>query len=135
MKIVKTWYFKKVAIIVAMALFLLGAIPAKSMAYVVSGKTLAGAAAFDRAADMNNVQRVLESKVVAQRLTENGLTATEIKSRLDKLTDAELHSFSQQVTSLYPGGDGGLSVLAALLVILIIALIILKMADRKIIIK
>jgi len=135
MKIVKTWYFKKVAIIMAMALIILGSIPARSMAYVVSGGTQAAAAAFDRAADMNNVQRVLESKVIAQKLSETGLTATEIKSRLDKLTDAELHSFSQQVTSLYPGGDGGLSVLAALLVILIIALIILKMADRKIIIK
>ncbi|OGQ57799.1 MAG: hypothetical protein A3J24_02225 [Deltaproteobacteria bacterium RIFCSPLOWO2_02_FULL_53_8] len=134
MKIVKKWYFKKIAVVLVMAIFIVGSIPAKSMAYVVAGQH-AGVAAFDRAADMNSAQRVLESKVIAGKLVEAGLTATEVQSRLDKLTDAELHSFSQQVNNLYPGGDGGLSFLAALLVIVIIALLVLKMADRKIIIK
>lgn len=134
MQIAKKWYFKKVAVIVVMALLIVGSIPAKSMAYVVAGAQ-AGASGFDRAADMSDVQRVLESKVITGKLTEAGLSSAEVKTRLDKLTDAELHSFSQQVNNLYPGGDAGLSFLAALLIIVIIVLLVLKMADRKIIIK
>lgn len=135
MRSVKMWYFKKVAVILVFAIFVVGSIPAKSMADMAGMATGSGQTSLDRATDMDNVQRVLESKIISGKLARAGYSAVEVKTRLDKLSDAELHSFSQQVNSLYPGGDGGLSILAALLVILIIVLVVLKMTDRKIIIK
>jgi hypothetical protein len=129
---VKSLYFKQVAFVVAFTILIIGSIPAKSMAYVVGSETMV--APIDRAADMAAVQRVLESRIVADKLTSMGLTSTEIRDRLGKLTDAELHQFAKQIDSLYPGGDA-LGAVIAILVIVILVLLILKMTDRKIIIK
>src|SRR3989304_5337499 len=127
---VKRLYFKKVAFVVAFAILMVGSIPAKTMAYVVGAETIN--APVERAADMEKVQRVLESKVVAKRLTSMGLTNDEARDRLAKLSDAELHQFAKQIDALYPGG-GGLEILIAMLIIVILVLYILKMTDRKII--
>ncbi|MDO8427322.1 MAG: PA2779 family protein, partial [Deltaproteobacteria bacterium] len=63
-----------------------------------------------------------------------GLSMTEVKSRLDKLSDSDLHSFASQLDSLYPGGDA-LAAVIALLIIVILVMIILKFSNKKIIIK
>jgi hypothetical protein len=70
--------------------------------------------ATSRAADMQQVQHVLESKVVAQRLAEVGLSEDEIQTRLGALTDEQLHSVASQLDGLQPGGD----VLITLLIII-----------------
>lgn len=129
---VKKLYFKQVAFVVAFAILVIGAIPAKSMAFVVGIETIN--APIERAADMEKVQRVLESKMVSDKLTSMGLSADEVRERLAKLTDAELHQFAKQIDSLYPGGDA-LGAIIAILIIVILVLFILKMTDRKIIIK
>ncbi len=134
---VKSWYFKSVALVLAFAVFSIAAVPAKSMAYVVAADAVTDvevAVSGDRASDMETVQRTLESKIVAKRLSALGLSADEVTERLEGLTDADLHHFASQVESLNPGG-GLVSGLGAILVILLLVLIALKMTDRKIIIK
>lgn len=132
MKRIKKLYFKQVAFIVALSILIIGSIPAKSMAYVVANEAVQSPSS--RAADMDAVQRVLESKLVSGKLSQTGLTLSEIKPRLDRLTDSELHQFASQLNSLAPGGDG-LGIIIALLIIVILVMVILKLADRKIIIK
>ncbi|MBI5643453.1 MAG: PA2779 family protein [Deltaproteobacteria bacterium] len=132
MRYVKSLYFRQVAVIVALCMLAIGSIPSKSMAYVV-GPELA-AARTDRAADMDKAQRVLESKLVSDKLESAGLSMSEIRSRVDRLSDQELHQFASQLDSLYPGGDA-LGVVIALLVIVILVMVILKLADRKIVIR
>ncbi|MBI5588546.1 MAG: PA2779 family protein [Deltaproteobacteria bacterium] len=129
---VKKMYFKQVALVVAFAVLIIGSIPAKTMAYVVGAEGVATESS--RAADMERAQRVLESKLVSEKLNQAGLTNTEIKNRLDKLSDSELHQFAGQLDGLYPGGDG-LGIVIALLIIIILVMVILKLADRKIVIK
>lgn len=129
---VKKMYFKQVALAVALSIFIIGSIPAKTMAYVVGAEGVESQSS--RAADMDRVQRVLESRLVAEKLDQAGLTNTEIKTRLDKLSDSELHQFAGQLDSLYPGGDG-LGIIIALLIIVILVIVILKLMDRKIVIK
>lgn len=133
MNLVKKWWFRQVALAVVCAMFVVGSIPAKSMAYVVGADAVTAHEA-SRAADMDTLQRVLESKLVAEKLGSMGLTMDEIKPRIEKLTDEELHSFASQVDSVYPGGDG-LGAVIALLIIVILVLVILKIADRKLIIR
>jgi hypothetical protein len=77
---------------------------------------------------------VLESKVVSQRLSELGLSVDEVKSRLDRLSDQELHSFATTIDNLYPGGDA-VSAVIGLLIIAILVMILLHMTGRKIVIK
>jgi len=128
---IKRLYFKQIAWLVIAGLFIMGAIPARSMAYVVGP---AQEAALARGADIDRVQRVLESKVVAERLGEMGLTPEQVTERLDRLTDSELHGFASTLDALYPGG-GALSVIIALLVIVVLVLLILKITDKRIIIQ
>src|SRR3972149_3968797 len=82
--------------------FLLSAIPSKTFAYVADSDGFTNT----RTDDMAKVQRVIESKIVSGKLSKLGLSNVEINSRLDKLTDGELHQFASQIDSLYPGGDG-----------------------------
>ncbi|MBI5902693.1 MAG: PA2779 family protein [Deltaproteobacteria bacterium] len=132
MEWIKKICFKQIAVALAVSMFIIGSIPSKSLAYVAGSSAIVDSA--QRAVDMENAQRVLESKLVSGKLAQAGLSMTEIKSRLDKLSDADLHQFASQLNSLYPGGDG-LGIVIALLVIVILVLVILKLSNRKLIIQ
>ncbi|WKZ33368.1 MAG: PA2779 family protein [Thermodesulfobacteriota bacterium] len=136
MKVVKSFYFRQVALVLAFTMLVLGSIPTKSMALVIGSDAVVAAVAAEEAreADIARVQRVLESKLVADKLQQAGLSEAEINERLSKLSDSELHSFASQLESLYPGGDA-LSAIIALLIIVILVLVVLKLADRKIVIR
>ncbi|MBI4950254.1 MAG: PA2779 family protein [Deltaproteobacteria bacterium] len=131
MRLFKRLYFRQIALVVAFSMFVIGAIPAKSMAYVAGPEAVA---ASGRAVDMAKVQRVLESRLVADKLEATGLPSAEIMPRIERLTDDELHQFASQLDGLYPGGDG-LGVVIALLVIVILVMVIMKLSNRKIIIR
>jgi hypothetical protein len=87
-----------------------------------------------RAADLQTVQRVLESKVIQQRLEDFGLTQEEINVRLNSLSDDQLHQMATQIDALIPGGDAGLGIVIALLVILILAVLLIYLLGHKIVI-
>jgi hypothetical protein len=129
-------FFRLTAIVLTLSFLVIAAMPAKSLAYVVGSGAFSrsGVLTSERDADMDKIQRVLESKIVGKRLMELGLSNQEIDSRLSKLSNEELHWFAAQVESLYPGGNG-LGVVIAILVIALLVLVILKVADKKIIIE
>lgn len=131
MELIKRFYFKRIALVVALGVLIIGSVPAESMAYVMGGEA---SVTSSRSADMAKAQRVLESKLVSSKLQEMGLSTDEVTSRLDKLSDAELHKFATQLDNHYPGGDG-LGFVIALLIIVLLVLLILKITDRKIIVK
>ena len=120
---------KPVALYLAFAFFLIASIPQNSWAYLVDSQTLN----HSREADMNKIQRVLESKMVSQRLSELGFSMDEINSKLQQLNDADVHQFASQLDSLMPGGD--LGIIIGLLVIVILVLVILQMTGHKVIVK
>ena len=129
---VKSWYFRQIALVLAFTMLAIGAIPAKSMAFVVGSDAVI--AEHSREADIARIQRVLESKLVSDKLSEAGLNQEEINGRMTQLSDEEVHSFASELESVYPGGDG-VSVVIGLLVIVILVIIILRLMDRKIIIR
>ncbi|NOS35031.1 MAG: PA2779 family protein [Deltaproteobacteria bacterium] len=124
------FYMKPVAVYLAVAFLIMTSIPTDSLAYIVQSSETS----LYRSGDRATVQRVLESKVVSQRLSELGLSVDEVTSRLDKLSDQELHSFATTIDNLYPGGDA-VSVVIGLLIIAILVMILLHMTGRKIVIK
>jgi hypothetical protein len=132
MKLVKNWYFRQIALVLAFTMLALGSIPTKSMAFVVGSE--AAVAEHSRAADIARIQRVLESKLVSDKLSQAGLTEEEINGKITQLSDEEVHSFASQLESVYPGGDA-LGVIIGLLIIVILVMVILKLSDRKIVIK
>ena len=83
---------------------------------------------------MTEIQNVLESKVIEQRLTDLGLNPGEIKERVEQLSDEEIHYFATQLDSLNAGGDVG-AVVISLLVVVILVLVILQLTGHKIIVE
>lgn len=77
-----------------------------------------------RAKDLQSVKKVLEQKIVQERLQEIGLSQEDINTRLDKLSDGQLHLMAMQVNSLIPAGDNG-TVWTIVGILLIVVLVIL----------
>ncbi|MEK6540256.1 MAG: PA2779 family protein [Deltaproteobacteria bacterium] len=121
---------KPLALYLAIACFVIASIPKDSLAYLVESQP----ASYSRGADMDKIQRVLESKMVSQRLQELGLSVDEVNSKLAGLGDAEIHQFASRLDSLMPGGDMLIDIMA-LLVIAILVLVILHLLGYKVIIK
>ncbi len=121
---------KPLALYLAIACFVIAGIPRDSLAYLVESQP----ASYSRGADMDKIQRVLESKMVSQRLQELGLSTDEINSKLAGLGDAEIHQFASRLDSLMPGGDMLIDIMV-LLVIAILVLVILHLLGYKVIIK
>src|SRR3990172_7623010 len=128
-KIRTMFILKPVALYLAFAFFLIASIPQNSWAYLVDSRVLN----YSREADINKIQRVLESKMVSQRLSELGLSMDEINLKLQQLNDADAHQFASQLDNLMPGGD--LGIIIGLLVIVILVLVILQLTGHKVIVK
>jgi len=82
---------------------------------------------------LDRLQALLESKLLTQRLSDLGLTAEEVSSRLSRLPDSERHALATQIDTLYAGGEG-FSSLIGLLVVAILAVVLLQMTGHKVII-
>jgi hypothetical protein len=71
---------------------------------------------------MATIQRALEQKLVNERLKDLGYTDDEIKARLDRLSDAEVHGLASQLDSLMPAGSWEAVVLVILLFAIVVVL-------------
>ena len=72
-----------------------------------------------RETDLQRIQKLLESKVVQQKLSQLGLTREEIESRLCQLDDEQIHQIASQIHALEPGGNG-----TAIIIILLLGAVI-----------
>ena len=131
-------FFRLTACALALSVLVVGAVPARSLAYVVGNEVLAlsadASSVSDRDTDMAKAQRVLESKAVSERLLSIGLDEVEIKTRLAALSDGELHHFASTIDDIYPGGSA-LGLLVGVLIVIMIVFAVLKITDHKIIIQ
>jgi hypothetical protein len=59
----------------------------------------------DRQADIQKIQRVLEVKLVSERLRALGFAPGEIQARLSQLNDQQIHQLAQKIEELNVGGE------------------------------
>lgn len=88
----------------------------------------------DRESDLRQIQTTLETKIIEQRLQDLGFTGEEIKTRLNQLSDQQIHSLAQKIDDLRVGKDNVLGVIMALLVIAILVVVLLQLTGHKIIV-
>lgn len=81
-----------------------------------------------RAADIQTVENALKSEAVKTRLQAMGMSESEVRSRLDKLSDREIRQLASQLDALNPGGDGGFVI--GLLVVAVLVLVIVYLVKR-----
>jgi hypothetical protein len=77
-----------------------------------------------READLQKIQKLLESKLIQHKLSQCGLTREEIEARLCQLDDEQIHQIASQIHALEPGGNGPEAVLVLLLLGIIVFLIL-----------
>ena len=88
---------------------------------------------FDRSSDLKKVQKVLEMKLVGEKLRELGFTPNEIQGRLDQLSDEQLHQLALHLDELQVGGDAGWVIVLHLIAILVV--LILYLSGNRLILK
>jgi len=121
---------RRIAMFLVVLMGVFSVVPRLEASFAPSDESFASSA---RQKDMAMVQKVLEQKVVKERLKALGYTEEEINSRLDQLSDEEIHQFSTQLDSLTSGGNG-IGFLIGGLVIVLLVLLILHLSGKKIII-
>jgi hypothetical protein len=110
-------------------IIVVGCLPTDGMAMLIPADVGVGAvSAGSRAADLGTIQSTLESKLVAQRLTEVGLTAQEVQARLAALSDDQLHQVAQNLDGLQPGGE--LILILAIIGAIVVVLAIIGLARQ-----
>jgi Family of unknown function (DUF6627) len=120
-----TWYL-------VMAMFVIGITPRVYAGFSPSEFTTL--APGERVAELQKIQKFLEMKVVRERLQELGFAPAEIQSRLNQLSDPQIHQLALRVDNLKVGGDAA-GVIIALLVIVILVLVIIWLTGHKVAIK
>jgi hypothetical protein len=114
-----------------LAMFIIGIAPPVEAAFSPSeALTLT---VVDRAADLDKIQKILEMKVVTQRLQDLGYSPTEIGTRLSQMSDQQIHSIAQKIDDLKVGQDGG-GVIIVLLLVVVVILIVLMTTGRKVVV-
>jgi hypothetical protein len=119
-----TWYMIAVMII-------FGFVPRVEASFMASQ---ASQESQNRTQDLGAIQKALEMRMVSETLEKFGMTKAEAKSRLDEMTDAQIHQLATNLDEVRVGGDG-LGFVIALLVIAILVVVLLQLTGHKVIVK
>lgn len=84
--------------------------------------------------EIDKIQRALENQIVKEKLKAYGLNEEEVKEKLSKMTDEQIHMLAQASDRVLAGGDGIGAVIGVLVIILLI-IVILKLLNKEIIIR
>ncbi|MDI6801334.1 MAG: PA2779 family protein [Thermodesulfovibrionales bacterium] len=122
-------FMREVAWYLVFAMFIIGIAPKVEAGFVASEAI--ALSQVDRAADIENIQKTIETKMIKERLEQLGFTQDEINSRLSQLTDQQIHQIALQLDELKVGGDG-LDIIIALLVIAILVIVVLQLTGHKV---
>jgi hypothetical protein len=71
---------------------------------------------------LEKIRQFLEMKMVGERLKQLGLTRAEIQTRLNSISNQQLHKFALQLDNLRVGRDGGAGGVIVILLILMLFL-------------
>lgn len=121
-----SWYL-------AVVMFIIGIAPRVDAGLAPS--ELIAMSRIDRAADLEKVRKVLEMKVVSERLGKFGFTQDEIQSKINNLSDQQIHRLALQIDDLKVGSDDALGIIVALLVIAILVVVVLQLTGHKVLVK
>jgi hypothetical protein len=111
------------------AMFLIGVAPKVDAGLTPS--ELIAMSQTDRNADLEKIRQVLEMKMVGERLKQLGFTQAEIQTRLNSISDQQLHKFAIQLDDLKVGGDGGAGIAIVVLLILVLFLMIMMLTSYR----
>ena len=86
-----------------------------------------GNGAGHREADLEKIQKFLESKLVQHKLSQLGLSREQIEERLHQLDNEQIHQIASQIDSLEAGGDSTVAWIIALVLLAVIVFLVLEL--------
>ncbi|MBI4653592.1 MAG: PA2779 family protein [Nitrospirae bacterium] len=124
-------FMKQILWYLVFAMFIIGIIPRVEAGFAPSD--VIALSQVDRAADIDKIQKVLETKMVRERLEKLGYAQEEINSRLTQFSDQQIHNLALQIDDIKVGGDG-LEIVIALLVIAILIVLLIQLTGHRVVI-
>jgi len=88
----------------------------------------------DRTSHLQNIQKILETKMVCKRLQQLGLSQDDIQGRLNRLGDHQIHRIALRLDEIRVDGNG-FEVLVVILLIGILVGVWFYVSDKRIIIQ
>lgn len=120
-------------IIIIMSSFVPASLISKSAeAAIVNSKILSSrtSSAESREVSLTKIRKMLENKLVAEKLRSHGLSPDEVNAKLDKMGDAQIHQLAALSDKITAGGDGGVAIAIVALVIVVIFILVLIVMRR-----
>ena len=72
----------------------------------------------DRSVDLGKIQKILETKMIRERLEKFGFSPAEIRTRVEQLSDQQIHQLALRLDELKVGGNGAIVIIILLAVAL-----------------
>ena len=121
LKTVMAWYLVG-------AMFMITTVP-RCFAGFSSSEVIALSLA-DRPADLEKLQRFLETKMVRERLKDLGFAPEEVRMKVADLDARQIHQLALHLDEMQVAGDGGEVVVIVFLAAILVVLILYAMGHR-----
>ncbi|NIS71168.1 MAG: PA2779 family protein [Proteobacteria bacterium] len=80
-----------------------------------------------READLEKIQKFLESKLVQHKLSQLGLSREQIEERLHQLDDQQIHQIASQIDALEAGGDSTAAWIIVFILLGVVVFLVLEL--------
>jgi len=130
---VKRSWMKYVASYLVVAMFIIGITPRVYAGF--SPSEAISMLSFDRSSDLEKIRKVLEMKMVREKLKDLGFAPDEIENRLSQLSDPQIHQLALNLDELQVGGSSGWAVLIVILLIAIVVGVVIYVSGHRVVIE
>ncbi len=120
--------YKIPVIIIILSSFIPASLISKSVeASIANSQIMSPEKAYGQSREVNltKIRKMLENKLVAEKLRSHGLSTEEVNQKLDKMGDAQIHQLAALSDRITAGGDGGVAIAIVALVIVVIFILVL----------
>jgi phosphatidate phosphatase APP1 len=83
-----------------------------------------------REVSLTKIRKMLENKLVAEKLRSHGLSTEEVNQKLDKMGDAQIHQLAALSDRVTAGGNGAVAIAIVAIVIVVVFVIVLILWKR-----
>jgi hypothetical protein len=118
---------------VLIAFSFLSLVPANGNAGLIGSRLADGTFGAERQGQIETIRQTLEQQVVAQRLSDFGLSPEEVSAKLPTMSDEQLHQLAGLSKDVAAGSV--IEAVIAVLLIVFLVVVIMKLMDREIVIR
>jgi len=129
----KSLWIKVITCYLVVAMFVLGITPRLYAGF--SPSEAVSILTFDRSSDLEKIRKVLEMKMVRERLKNFGFTPNEIEKKFSQLDDQQIHQLALSLDELKVGGNGWAWAVVILVLIAIGVIVYFYVTGHRVVIE